>query len=292
MNKKIFTKFVLATVAVFLGCGFWGLRNVSADETPKSSMFVSPMSQEILLIPGESYEGVVLVSNAANSQQDLKYSVKVGSYSRIKSDKDKDDYGSVDIETRSGRNEIMDWIELNKTSGTVGPNGVDKVVFKISVPKNAPAGAQYASILVINDDGEEDGKENGVTIKNVYQLASAIFANVAGENIEKGKITDNIIPSFLTTGPLETTSMVENLGNVYTDAEYILQVASVFGGDELCTNEENPDKKLVLPETERYNVQTCDLPAVGIFKAKQTVRIFGEASIVEKPIIVFLYPLS
>ena len=35
-----------------------------------------------------------------------------------------------------------------------------------------------------------------------------------------------------------------------------------------------------------YHIEKCDLPMVGIFRAKQTVKIFGETSVVEKTIIV------
>ena len=60
----------------------------------------------------------------------------------------------------------------------------------------------------------------------------------------------------------------------------------MIGDEEICTNEEDPAMSLVMPETERYNAQTCQLPTVGIFRAKQVVKIFGETSIVEKTIIV------
>ena len=41
-----------------------------------------------------------------------------------------------------------------------------------------------------------------------------------------------------------------------------------------------------MPETERYHTETCNLPPIGLFRAKQTVKIFGEESIVEKTVIV------
>ena len=66
----------------------------------------------------------------------------------------------------------------------------------------------------------------------------------------------------------------------------MLQVWPLFSDEEICTNEEQPETSLILPETERYHAQSCALPSVGIFKAKQTVKIFGEESIVEKMVIV------
>ena len=102
----------------------------------------------------------------------------------------------------------------------------------------------------------------------------------------EGVISDNSMPSFLLNGPLVAESMVKNEGNVHTDAEYIFQVWPLFSDEELCTNEEKPETSLVLPDTEKYHAQSCDLPSFGIFKAKQTVSIFGKSSIVERTVIV------
>ena len=41
-----------------------------------------------------------------------------------------------------------------------------------------------------------------------------------------------------------------------------------------------------MPKTTKYHEEGCRLPLVGIFRAKQTVKIFGEISIVEKTVIV------
>ncbi len=284
--KNIIQKLITAIMVAILGCGFIATGNVKAEDAPNTSMFVTPMSQELLLVPGEKYEGIITVSNAANAQDTLNYLVKVGSYGWNKGDDDSDDYGGINVETRSERNQIMDWITLGRTSGTIKPNENDKIPFTINVPENAPAGAQYASILVVRDDENDASTGDHVVIQNIFQLASAIIANVAGETSEKGVITENNIPSFLTTGHLETSSMVKNEGNVYTNAEYTLQVWPMFGDEEICTNEEKPEISMVLPDTERYHVQTCDLRSIGLFKARQVVKIFGETSITEKTIIV------
>ena len=125
-----------------------------------------------------------------------------------------------------------------------------------------------------------------MNITSKYQIASAILANVAGETVERGSIKSNEMPTMLTTNKLEATSMVRNDGNIYTDATYTLQVWPMFSDEEICTNEEKAESTTVLPNTERYHVQTCTLPAVGIFKAKQVVKIFSEESVLEKTIFV------
>ena len=258
--------------------------NAMADNT-SSSLTVSPPNQEIILMPGETYEGAIVVSNSNDAENNLDYSVTIGSFSQKQSDDSADDYGTVDTETVLDYNQMMEWITLGRESGTVAPNHSETVPFTIVVPEDAPAGGQYATLLV--QDDSRAGEANGnVTIESKIRIAAIIYAEVAGETREKGLIVSNDIPSFLLTNKLKAGSTVRNDGNVHTRAEYTLQVWPLFSGEEVCTNEENPETSLIMPETERYHAQTCNLPSIGIFRAKQTVKIFGETSIVEKTIIV------
>ena len=291
-------KYKALAMAVFLVFGiFWAQLNytqyANAENGPNTALSVSPMSQRIILVPGETYEGTIAVINGSFAENSLRYSASIAPYS-IKTDSNsasKDDYDSFDVIDRSNYNTITDWTSLSKTEGELKPNDKEIITFTIKVPKDAPAGAQYMCILVsTTKDGnyEVQGTANGASahIESKTQLASAIFANVAGETVEKGSISENNMPSVLTTNKLEATSMVRNDGNIYTDATYTLQVWPLTSDEELCTNEEKAETSMILPNTERYHVQTCNLPAVGIFRAKQVVKIFGEESVLEKTIFV------
>lgn len=284
-KNKIRAAVVLAVMA--LGMGWTVLSSgvsVHADD-PNATLTVSPMLQKIILNPGETYESTIKVSNSAGSTENMSYGVTIGSYSPNKGENGKDDYATFDVSERTNRNIIADWVKLSKTDGSVEPNSHDTITYTINVPKDAPAGAQYFSILVSEKDDGRNGQKN-ISIGSKYQLASVVYANVAGETLEKGSIKENNMPTILTNSKLEATSMVRNDGNIYTDASYVLQVWPMFSNEELCTNEENAETSMILPNTERYHVQSCDLPAVGIFRAKQIVKIFGEESVLEKTIVV------
>ncbi len=262
-----------------------GSNVVSAADKNSSTLTVSPPNQEIILVPGEVYEGAIVVANSNEADRDLVYSVSVGSFSQKRNDNSNDDYGTVDIETVSSYNQMMDWIVLGKEHGTVAPNSQDTIPFNIIVPVNAPAGGQYATIA-IQDDTKLDNGSGNINIESKVRIASIIYAEVAGETHEEGSIIENQLPTLLLKNTVDATSLVKNEGNVHTDAKYILQVWPLFFDEEICTNEENVTTSLIMPETERYHIETCNLPAIGIFRAKQTVQIFGETSIVEKIIIV------
>ena len=251
-----------------------------------STLVVSPMHQSIILVPGEKYEGMIEVANPAISTMNLEYKVTVAPFSQHASNDSLDDYGTVDLETKNNYNQIIDWIEMEKDTGVVEPNCVSAINFVIDVPEDAPAGGQYVSLLVMKTDAQDDSVSKGISIQDQAQIASIIYAEVAGQTVKKGAILENSIPSFLLGNSLKATSMVRNDGNVHTDAEYIFQVWPLFSDEEICTNEESVSANLVMPETKLYHQETCKLPLVGIFRAKQTVRIFGEESVVERTVIV------
>lgn len=258
---------------------------ITSQTYAKTSIAMTPMNQRVVLIPGDKYTSSVKISNPADSAEELNFEASVGSYSPVM-DQGEGIYGGADTTTISNMNRIMDWITLSTTKGVVKPGDEKTIAFTIDVPKDAPAGGQYATIIVKEAAKDNDISGNNASISSVVSIVSIIYAEVAGETIEKGDITENNMPSFMTNGNLQATAMVQNNGNVHTDAEYILQVWPVIGDEEICTNEEDPDTSLILPETERYHAQSCNLPMVGIFRAKQTVKIFNEISTLEKMIVV------
>ena len=290
--KKI--KSLLMVFAILLS-SFSGVGIVFADmDGMDSVMTIAPPRQKIVLIPGEDFEGSISVSSASTAKKDLVYSVTVGAFSLVKDENGNVDYNDVDVDTVTGYNQIMQWIELKKESGTVAKGGTDVIPFVIHVPEDAPAGGQYATIIVQNDTKTEDENNSGVVIESKVRFASNIFAEVTGETVTKGTILENNIPSFLLNNKLEATSLVRNEGNLHTDAEYTFQVWPLFSDEEICTNEESDkvrgvegDKtKMIMPDTERYHTLACNLPSFGIFRVKQKVTVFGETSEVEKMVIV------
>lgn len=280
-------KFKFAAILSVLAVVFAGLLGGKAyAELATSAMTVSPQYQKIILIPGETYKGSITVSNSNNSTSNLYYATSVGSFSQSRSSENDDDYGEVNFDDITSYNQIVNWITIDNETGVVEKNENKAVTFTIDVPSDAPAGGQYATIIVRNNTGA-GGAGDGVNIQENYQIGSIIYAEVAGNTIDTGEIISNEVPAFILDGStFKAVSRVKNTGNVHTDAEYTLQVWPLFSGEEICTNEENPDKSLILPGTERYHAQSCSLPAVGIFKVKQVVEIFDKESVVERMVIV------
>ncbi len=256
---------------------------MAAEEVPKQRLQVSPAKLDVKdLRPGETEEVKFKVQNTGS--ENLKYELSVAPYSVTG-----DDY-TQNFESKTTYTNIADWITFSRDEGEVEPDQQDEITAMIKVPKDVPAGGQYAAIMIrmLNNDGGSNS--GGAAVSTINQIALVVYANVAGNTRKAGSVTENKVPSFMFTPPISATSVVENTGNVHAEAEYILQVYPFFGSEEVYTNEEEPEKHVIMPETRRMNTLSWnDAPHLGIFKVKQTVKFLDDVSEVEK--IVFICPI-
>ena len=242
---------------------------------------VLPMSQTINLVAGETYTGKITIVNPADATADFAYKVETTPYGVAGLDY------TADLATMTNRTQIAKWITIEEPTGTIKPNETKEVKYKIKVPENAPAGGQYAAITVTSaDKGEAD---NGVAVKNVFEMASLVYANVAGETEHDGQILENSVPGFVVSQPVTVTTKFSNNGNVHEIATIKLEVKDMFSDAVILPTEENEGtySELIMPETERLVTRDItNLPALGMVKVTQTVYYNGESSTTEQNVII------
>lgn len=242
---------------------------------------ISPLTQRLILNPGDTYRGSFKVVNQAGNDEDLRYHVTVEPFFV-------DENYEIYYDDNGDYNQIVDWITLYDTDGTLSPNSSEEIHFAINVPDDAPAGGQYAAIKAtsVNDD-QANGDGDGAMINVQYGVAYTIFADIAGTTERGGEIIDASVPSFLLSGKLSGSSSVKNTGNVHGTATYTLQVWPLFSSEEAYTNAEDPEKMNIMPERTFYNETTWeDTPMFGIFNVVYTVEFEGVTTEVSKMIIV------
>lgn len=282
--KKQFTKFKkmlgFALVLGFVAVGALAHNRV-ANAAGTLGFSVSPMKQNIVLNPGDSYRGTFTVSNPASSENDFDYAITISPFYV----KDDADYTAV-FDEASDRTMISDWITLvSPAEGTIEPNSSDEIEFVINVPDDAPAGGQYAAITV-SSASTNDQTEGSTGIREQLAIAHTIFAEIAGNTIKQGEIKEAGVPSFIFSGDLTASSKVKNTGNVHGKATYTLQVFPLFSDEEVYTNEEKPDEQVILPDRTLYN-QTIwkNTPSFGIYNVVYTVKFEGTETKVTKMVI-------
>ncbi len=276
--RRVFSALVLSTILTLSSfCG------MAAAEGDAYRMRISPAKAEIgELIPGKTYSGELKVQNAGTKEFD--YKAIAASYTVNTAD----NKYTPDFETDSDYSYMAKWLTITPETGTVAPNEEAIVQYSIKVPADAPSGGQYAAILIqmVEPESESDGSN----IRTSKQIGFVIYSQIEGNTIKSAKISDNKIPAISFNPTITASSVVENTGNVHAEAAYVLQVFGLFGDEEIYTNEEDPIRATVLPDTSRFNTQVWEgAPALGIFRVKQTVSILDQESVTEK--IVFLCPI-
>ncbi len=246
-----------------------------------NSFVVTPMSQEFNLEPGKTYDGKIAVANPGDSTSDFAYKISVAPYSVLGEAYD------ADLTTMSNHSMIVDWIKLDEPTEIVKPNETKEVHFTITVPESAPAGGQYASILVTED--VKNAASQGLEVNSVFEIASLVYANVAGETVREGEILENRIPSFVMTTPVNVGALISNTGNVHQTATTVLEVKNLLTDEMILPTEQNSGRyaETIMPDTTRQtSYDIADLPVVGAVKITQVVYYNGISSVEIKDVVI------
>ena len=250
-----------------------------AEEEINGGVFsLAPMNQMITLTPGETYQGNFQVINPGNNQNEFYYTLDVQPFTTANDN-------SITFEAKDNYSIITDWISLPETSGVVYPNNDKEVRFVIDVPEDAPAGGQYFTIVVRS--GEYAVSNSSIDLKEVYKASHLVYADVAGETVRKGSMTDVNVPGFLFSGKITGSAAITNEGNVHSQATHTMQIFPLFSNEEVFTNEEDPKKSWVMPGNTTVSSVTWDeTPNIGIFHVIYNVEYEGVESKVDKMVIV------
>lgn len=274
---------LLAMVASVVASGSF-VSIASAAEIPDYRLQVTPSFNEIeeSLKPGGTYTGKFKIQNTGSKE--FRYEIDFSPYSIA------DENYNIDSKTESDYTQMSKWITVDKPAGTIASDETIEIEYTIRVPRDVAAGGQYALINVKMLTDNDNEQTEGSAFKVIQQIGFRVLASINGTTRKTAAITDNKVPGFIFNPPITVSSVVNNSGNIHAKATYVLQVFPLFGDEEVYTNEENPVELTILPETKRYNELSWDgAPHLGIFRVKQTVKIFDEVSVTEK--LVFLCPI-
>ena len=240
---------------------------------------LSPMDEKIVLNPGDTYNGILTVTNQYTNSEDLDFTVEVKPFYV-------DENYNYDLKTNNGDfNQIVDWITLSETEGILPINHSKEINYTINVPETAPAGGQYAAIRVATKP-KDVNKEDAINLEQVVGVACCLYVEITGDTIKQGEIADINVPSFLLSGNIMGTASIKNTGNVHGIANYTLQIYPLFSNEEVYTNEEEPQKMIILPDRTLYNETIWNkTPDIGIFNVKYTVEFEGQIAEVSKMVI-------
>ncbi len=241
---------------------------------------VTPMNQNLELEAGKTYTGSIIVANPANAAADFHYKVSISPYSVVG-----ENY-TVNLISTSGRSEITNWIKIENPTGVLKPNETVEVKYTITVPETAPAGGQYAALTV--GSNKSISASNGLAINNVFEMASIIYAEVAGDTVHAGKVSEISAPGFITGMPITATATVTNDGNVHEIARIVIDVTTPFSATPVYStaSEDGIASEVIMPETTRLITKNIDgLSPVGIYHVKETINYLGENTVFTQTVV-------
>ena len=236
-----------------------------------SSLTITPMSQEISLTPGETYTGTITIANPSSSAESLSYTAAISTYNVAGANY------NIDLLSETSRTEIVNWMTIDHPRGTLAPNDTVDIHFTIDVPKDATPGGQYAAITI--DKQDTSAADNSISIGNVYEVASIIYANVVGEVVRDGTVSSQFIPNFTTTPEFTSTATVENHGTTHEDALISFTITNAFNGSTIYprSSSDTSINEVIMPDTTRELSYTFkDMPALGPINITQTIDYGGQ----------------
>lgn len=266
------TKLLLAVIVAIIGAFVVSTKNCSAVR-----LSYSPINYKKVLVPDSTEDLTITLSTPGDAKEAANYELEVRPFFF-------DNNGESYFEAKDSYSEIVNWITIPEedVKGIIKPNEPKKIVYRITVPENAPAGGQYAVIIVKTYD------DNGSDIKQIYEMTQAIYAEVAGETIRGGEVISTNLPTVLFSGNLTASATIKNNGNIHAYAKHTLKVLPLFGDEELFTNEESPQEgAVIMPGASRLtSIAWENTPVAGIFRVKYSVEFEGVKNELEKIVIV------
>lgn len=279
MAKKLkyFLAVLLAATATVAYSVFTTSNTVYAADQNPINIQISPTKQKVSLAPGSSYSGTFKVQNVGTAAFD--YTVYATPYTVVNEQYDP----SYDNTTTFSS--INKWITFDKKteSGTLQPGTSVDVVYTVNVPKDAPAGGQYAALMAQT----ESGNESTATIATVRRVGMILYAAIPGETRETGEIIRNTVNSFYFQPPVSVSTLVKNTGNVEQTATITVNMWPLFSKETAFSNADNPTTMDIIPETSRFNAIPWEgAPSLGLFYVEQTVEFAGQTSTVGKLVLI------
>ena len=247
-----------------------------------SNMFtVTPMSQVLELKPGDTYEGSITVVNPDNAKSDFLYKTEISAYGVVGEGYD------ADLVTSTEHTQITKWITIKNPTGAVKPNESVKINFTIQVPETAPAGGQYAAILISSAD--TGNVSDGLAVKNIFEMASLIYVGINSDKTDrKGEILKNDVPGFVTGMPIVVSAEVNNEGDVHEITKVALKVKSVFSPNQIYPSEGESGiiEEVIMPDSTRVMSRNIDgISSLGIYDVTQTITYRGMVETTHKIVI-------
>jgi hypothetical protein len=231
--KLLFSFLLVFNVVVLSG----GTAKAEEIQSTNEKITVVPAKFELWGKPGQTIEQSLKITNEDTEDAIIALSVQGFGLSA--------ETGEVVIgQTENGYpDQLSKWITFSEKSSQFAPKETKLISFKIAIPKIAPAGGRYGTIVVGMDRVSRNVKESGASAKVVSLLMLSVAGDITQETaIKSFKAIKN------SSGGYDFILRAENNGNSHIKPKGTIVISNVWGQkiDEIALNSEN-----VLPKMAR-----------------------------------------
>jgi hypothetical protein len=310
MKRNITIAGITGLLAATLAAGglTYATYNPNIDEpSSEFGISISPAKIDMQFVPGQTTTETFRVRNIGSQIGSIKVGATPLSYGGL-------DYGEESA-TETPRTEITRWTKLSLQPGcetyridsggslyiNIGYKEDCYIDVAVSAPANAPSGSQHMQVYF-----QEYKQLEGGGMQSIRAIGGNIFASNANNSLDgEGCVTvkQQHVPFWVFEGPLETSAVVENCGELDFYSTVDMEVKNLLGntvyrdsqvetrsGKEVRTyKHSDTQRRIVLAETERKITDAWAEAGIGIYQTTQTVRALGQEFVVTK--WSFLIPL-
>ena len=245
----------------------------AADEAKgdTSSITLSPTSQRYTIDAGKQQTNKLTVLNTGDTT--VTFFVYGRPYAVTG-----EDYQPSFTSTASN-SDAYKWVSFDKTEWQLEAGKSVDVPYTFRVPVGAAPGGHYGVLFVETKAPSGSGQ---AVVRN-KRLGSILLATVNGNYRTSGNYLDTSIGSYQPRSPLETTTRIQNTGNVDFDTTQTLTVSDLFGNVKY-TGEK---KFTIFPDSVRATKMSWEnSPWFGLYKVKATTAFLDQNHTKESLVLV------
>ncbi|EKD56330.1 MAG: hypothetical protein ACD_58C00224G0004 [uncultured bacterium] len=277
---KIITIFLLTSFCLALLTNY-----CLAEINQNNGLTITPIAQELNMLPGENYQGLLKITNISDSSSTIK--------SEIVDFTAADDSGQPKILTTSEDSgySLKNYIILSENEFTLAPKESKKINYFINLPKNIEPGGHYGAILFkpIRASQENSQIEVGSEVGTIILVNSGGNPLILG-NLEGFGILNNKILRF-NNSPVDLITKIKNSGNVHFKPKGFITVRNILN-KEVAQIEFNVDSGNVLPNQIRKFTNTWNPGGnFGLLKAEINL-VYGNSQSISSAFNFYILPIK
>jgi len=249
---------------LFFSLSFAFIKPIHAETS--LSIGTAPTSEKLKLIPGQKYNGELVVWNL--TPKAINYNIVVKGFRQIENQP-----GTAVMLTETEESKSLytatDWTKVSISNIELIPNKNEKIYYEINVPKDATKG-EYTVIIAFVSVNEEKLTGSGAT--TTLTLGMPILVQIGNEFVENAELlkfaTDK---NFYEYPTLSFETRVKNLGDTHITPVGEIVLTNIFN-QEITKIPFNPNNQSILRDNSG-NYET--LWNLGTFLTKDKAIVLG-----------------